>query len=526
MTPLYVKTRGVNPAIPVTATFTGASGFTVTLNAVRIAPDGTVVVPVPQPIDPKTGATTSARLTMLLTQKNQTTAPVTLDVQDIPQLSELGVNLGVVSRTYLNYETMALGQHLGALRALQNSAFNHVDMTQEQANVSKLLQAVIRARNDVDRVMTNNALVIPAGSANSTPIVFDRNALAAMDRSLAMYLISMGPVYQPPGTTSSAHARRPAAAAPGQRRPSADVSKLATALEWLKHVNDVAGPVASFRSGINADNNFDRALSFAQAAAGVVVVGAAVAAAVGGGAPAAAVGAFAAGFGAGLSAFAVGVDIGHIASDVGVVIHASEHSAAEVSSAYADMRSSSVGAVTDGVGVVLAGIDAGVIFKGLSTAGNVALQSTALVGTALGQYQLKAPEQDEQTSLSALGPLASSMLPPGEGFTDALGNFTVSNSQGPILSGLSGVEVGQPPFASGIADPFGQYDITLPTGSAFDTSGQSVFGFDPVTGSILSSTPIDLSKAKPGVPINVNPMSGTCNDTDANAPDSDDPDCD
>jgi hypothetical protein len=220
-TPIYVKTKGVNPSKPVSATFTAASGFTETLSAVRIGADGTVVVPAPLPRDPKSGATGAATVSMVLKQQNQTTQPITLNVQDIPQLSDYGTNLGVISRTYYNYLEMALGQQLGELRALQTSPINHVDTTKEQSDVTKLLQSVIRSRNDIDRVMTNNSLSISAGSVNGTPITFDRNALTMMDRVIGVYLLNMGPVYQPPGTSTSRSGRAPAAfKSSNKRHPS------------------------------------------------------------------------------------------------------------------------------------------------------------------------------------------------------------------------------------------------------------------------------------------------------------------
>jgi hypothetical protein len=521
-TPLYVKTKGVNPALPVSATFSSSTGFSTTLNAVRIAADGTVVVPVPQPVDVKTGVTGPARLSMVLTQQNQSTAPVSLDVQDIPQLSDYGVSLGVISRTYLNYEAMALGQQLGALRAMQASPINHVDTTQEQANVSKLLQAVIRSRNDVDRVVTNNSLVIPAGTLNGMPLNFDRNSVATMDRVLGMYLISMGPVYQPPGTTTSQRARHAAAA--GQRRPSADASQLKTALEWIKHINDVTGPTASAHSALNADNFLDRAVSWAGVAAGAVVVGAGFFAAAGVGG-AVAVGAGAAAIGAGIAAFAVGVDVAHIGADIKVVMNAKTQ--AERDTAYADMKTSAVNGVVDGFGVVLGGIGAGAIFKGITTGAEIALQSSSLVATAYQQYTLKIPEQDRVTSLSAGAQLTNSSLPADQGFAELFGDFLISNGQGPILSGLGGVQIGQPPFAWGITDADGHYALTVPTGSpSIDTGGLHIIGFDPVSGTGLSNVPVDLTGVKPGAVVQVPPMSGTCNDFDANAPDSDDPDCD
>jgi len=522
LTPIYVKTKGFSLTQPVTATFTAASGFTATLKAVRVEADGTVVVPVPLPMDPKTGVTGAAAVSMVLKQQNQSTQPVTLAIQDLPQLSDFGTNLGVVSRTYYNYLEMALGQQLGELRAVQASPINHVDTTKEQSDVAKLLQSVIRSRNDIDRIVANNATVISAGSVNGHPVNFDRNALTMMDRVVGVYLLNMGPVYQPPGASTSQHSRSTAGAS-NKRRPSSIATVMQSSLSWLEKINDAVGPAASIRSATNADNSLDAALSWAEAAAQTVVLGSAALALVGISVPAAAVTA-AVTIGTGLAAFAVGVDLAHIGGDIYSVIEADTPQ--ERSDAYASLANNTVGALVDGAGVVLGEIGGTAVFSELSTGAQFGLQSTTLIGTAIQQYELQSPEQEQATSESAAAQFTSPSIPSGDGFAQVDGNFAFGNGQGPILSGLGGVQIGQPPFTYGLADPSGNYDLVVPTGSPFDTSGLSVTGFDPISGTTLSSVPLDLSGLQPGAVVKAPAMSGTCNDTDAGNPDSDDPDCD
>ena len=116
-----------------------------------------------------------------------------------------------------------------------------------------------------------------------------------------------------------------------------------------------------------------------------------------------------------------------------------------------------------------------------------------------------------------------------QGFEDIQGTVAITNSQGPIYSGLTGIGLGQSPnfFASGMADPSGNYDLLVPSGNpAIDTSAQFIHAFDPVTGALLATEPLDLSGATPGLTITVPKLSGSCNDADASTPDADDPDCD
>jgi hypothetical protein len=518
LTPIRVTVQGVAPSTPVTATFTAASGFKQTLNAVGIAPDGAVIVPVPLPIDPKTGATGAASLTMTLTQGTQTTKPVTLDVQDLPQLSDFGTSLGVITRTYYNYEEMALARQLGELTALAASPINHVDLSKEKANVTALLQAVIRARNDVDRVISNPALRIAAGSVNGNTVYFDANALTMSDRMIGTYLVSMGPTYLPPGTTSSQHVRRTAASSGPRHKSALNAAVMKNIADFLTGFNGVTGPAASFRSAANAESALETSLSVVGGLAGVVAIAGTIL--VG---PEAAIVVGASLVAATVASVAMGVDVYHMTTDVGNII---EPPPGTTSAAAAGaLAGHTLDLATDGVAFALGGSGAKEFLTDLSSGAQVAWQTAALVTTAAQQYFLKTPEQDRATSLNASQQMVSP-LPSGEGFADVTGTVAINNGQGPIFSGLTAVEIGQPPFAYGFADANGNYRITVPTGAAFDTAGQPIYAIDPVTGTVLSSSTIDLSHVKPGSTVQQPPLSGTCVDTDASMPDSDDPDCD
>ena len=78
-----------------------------------------------------------------------------------------------------------------------------------------------------------------------------------------------------------------------------------------------------------------------------------------------------------------------------------------------------------------------------------------------------------------------------------------------------------------MADPSGNYDLFVSLqDSATDYTNLSLSAFDPVSGSTITSEIVDLSGLTTSTPLVVPPMQGGCSDSDAGAPDADDPDCD
>jgi hypothetical protein len=124
-------------------------------------------------------------------------------------------------------------------------------------------------------------------------------------------------------------------------------------------------------------------------------------------------------------------------------------------------------------------------------------------------------------------------------FGQVEGTASITNSQGPILSGLTGIGAGNngslPDTLTTIAAPDGSYSLILPIGSpslAYTTL--DIAAFDPVylydssinTLTILGSSVVDLSNVNPNAPVIGPSFQGSCNDTDSGNPDGDDPDCD
>ena len=125
-------------------------------------------------------------------------------------------------------------------------------------------------------------------------------------------------------------------------------------------------------------------------------------------------------------------------------------------------------------------------------------------------------------------------------FGQVEGTVNISNSQGPILSGLTGVGVGDNGASpvdvlTSIAAPDGTYNLLLPIGIGLLPYNILEFGaFDPVSLydpnagglDILASASANLSAVNPTSPSPGPDLAGSCNDTDAGSPDADDPDCD
>ena len=388
---------GLDPSVPVAVTFSTASGYWSTLRAIRVAQDGTVVAPVPLYVDVKTGKTASATASVVLTQGSLASAPIGLTIQDIPQVSDYGTSLGAISRAFFNYQAMALGQQLGALRALQASSFNHVDTSQQQATVAKLQLAAIKSRNDIDRIVSNNALVIPIGNlSNGTPINFDRNSVTALDRVLGMYLVSMSSVFQT-GINASSHGQHGRALTDETRRRVRD---LGTIIKGLSSINGVNGVVASFLSAWRSNDPNDRVLAVAGGIVGVVAVGATIAAALTFEAPA--VLAIATMVGIEISAASVVSDITHFANDVSVVMRDSS-TPQQVTNAYNEMTNHAIDTLVDSAGVVLGDLALAdqVYANFLKPATQVALQLAGFAATVTQEVvETKQEDTLRQNSLS------------------------------------------------------------------------------------------------------------------------------
>jgi hypothetical protein len=162
----------------------------------------------------------------------------------------------------------------------------------------------------------------------------------------------------------------------------------------------------------------------------------------------------------------------------------------------------------------------------LPTAKDAALASAGLVTSTSNLLVQQALSNDTSQANNAMQSLGANTL-----FGQVDGMCTISNSQGPILSGLPAIGVGNTgsginEFTSMVA-PDGSYQLVLPIGNSSITyNDMAISAYDTVSGQNLDSTVVDLSGINPNTPVIGPSLSGTCNDTDAGNPDGDDPDCD
>jgi hypothetical protein len=121
-------------------------------------------------------------------------------------------------------------------------------------------------------------------------------------------------------------------------------------------------------------------------------------------------------------------------------------------------------------------------------------------------------------------------LAPGQGFTALNGTVVIANSEGPILSALTGISLEDTSgnvYLQTLTDTDSNYTLYVPTGT--ELSGMTdllLNAIDPVAGEILDSMALNLSNLTAGGTEPLGALTGMCNDTDATDPDNDDPDCD
>ena len=167
------------------------------------------------------------------------------------------------------------------------------------------------------------------------------------------------------------------------------------------------------------------------------------------------------------------------------------------------------------------------VLKGLfdATAFDITLAAAGLV-TSVDALLIPSPFSSDASS-------AAGSVGAGTNFGLVDGTLMISNGEGPVLSGLTGVGAGNSgagtnTFTS-IADPNGDYSLILPLGNNTITyNTMTISAFDPISDLTLASSTVDLSSLNPEAAMTGPGLSGVFNDndTDASDPDADDPDCD
>lgn len=537
LSPLYISTSGLDVTQPVAAMVSNGAGYSAVLKPLRVQNDGTIVVAVPLFVDPATGKTNSLNASLTISQGSHNSAPVSLNIQDIPQLNAMGTTLGQVSRAFLNYQILAFARMLNALQAMQKLPTNKADTTAAQADILNQLENAIKARNDIDRIIVDNSLKIGSSTLpDGTAISFDRNGVEMMDRVLGVYLQA---VLQPSLSslkTASANPR-------GLHRlgKNSDVPN-PTVVTSLKDITDAIGLVSNFetivqaaRAKTQADATFlDKTLASLSGTTAILTVGVTIVAG-----PEAAAGLVIAG--AAFSAASIANDFIHIYSDTALIekLSASGDDPVALAKAESDLHFSRINGVLDTVATIVgpltvpakaaAGLGQTVINFLEQQGLQAGIQTAGLLnGTAQLYFQNEAINDQKSIDDSA-AQLASPFATPIQGFGTVAGKLNIANSQGPILSGLTEIVITDP--ASGthftaMAQQDGTYTILVPLGANINYSNLTISAVDLISGDVISSQTINLTNLNSQTVFPGPNLSGTCVDADADSPDSDDPDCD
>jgi len=551
LTPLYITTTGLNVNAAVTVQFSNSAGFSLTQPALRVAANGTVSVAVPV-YGSTNGQTSTATLSMVLKQGNQTTAPVTINVQDLPSVSSYGVKPGDISRAFLNYQGIAFGQRVNQLQAYKGLPGNKVNVASAMSDTMNLMNATLAARNDVDRITQTSSLVIGAGTLPSgTSLQFTQQSLDMMDRVFGMYLMQMRPVYSAAAARQASgvgkpvvHLERVGRSGKAKNRgaqavtdpPATTLTTMESILNYITKGANVAGIANALQVTAKTDPTvLDKVLAVGGGVAGLIGLSSNPLAQE-----------VSAGLGAVVSTISVLQDFGNMAGSLAFIMTATSMTDPSVlQDAQNDFNNATTKAGLDGVQTLLniaslytegwAGSVSNYLqFEGdaekiLETGLNTGLQSAALVVTAK-QIALDGGYVNDFTTAINLAaetvvPFVSSTL----GFAEVSGVVNVANSLG-VFSALSGVDVSSDydsdDFGT-IADPSGDYSMFIPLNDPqFDYRGADIQVVDPLTGDDLAYAPINLGSLNTTTVLQMPTLSGTCDDTDAGDPDGDDPDCD
>ncbi len=555
LTALHISTKNINPSAPVTVTFTTAAGGSTPLQAFRIGSDGTVVVAVPQYLDPTTGSTVSTSATVTISQNKVTSVAVPLTIQDMPQISDYGTAPGQITRTLLNYETMALSGELGVSRGLASIPANSVNTAQQTSDVASLLASTIKSRNDLDRVQATGTAIAAGTLPDGTAVSFDKNSIAQMDRVLGVLLLQLAPGLTNGAVTStSVRSALSASTAPApgtaayQGRPlrgvmSVRYPKTLTASVLQKTLAAISSgsfglPTAALGLGLAVNSPThplgDGIVSVLQGISSLSYL--------------VAIGTGPTPVGVGAELLAVGCSLGATAVS-GYLAYTDYQGAADAAAkgnlALATQLSNSYNnelsnTIMGGIGTIFGGLTAGgaadiggseissipAVYKLLTTDGaqNI-LQAGNLAFSAYGLFNnAKQAQADSQTASRAAAEIGSSSTPM---FAQATGTAKITNSEGVYgpLPALT-LESGSTPISNAAADMTGAYLLDVPLGAPVPYNGLTLLDYDPLTTSVVSSTTVNLNGLTPGTTSVLPTLTGTCNDPDAYSGDGDDPDCD
>lgn len=566
MTPLYVKTTGLISGSPVSVKFSNSAGFSVTEGPVRVESDGTLLLGTPIYLDPNLHQIGPGTVSIVLTQGGQSTAPVTLNILDLPSVSSYGTKLGEITHYKLIMDAMLIGQKINRLQAFQHLPGNRVDTSQALQTLESELKAVIKSRSDVDRVMADNSVVIDTGATTSdgTPMKFDKNTLDMMDRVNAIFLLQtygtlpgatqLGSAQSTPlseglasgeGTQPVVYARvishykrnhslpKPLGQAHKQSASAATTPKAEAGSfeKFLISLTVTKNMLAEAQSADNGKNKQGWVSTVEAMASSIAVLMDLTKTGLE--------------FGSKATSLTkklgiVGALIGDVVTienawiDDGMFIYGlATHNQALVDAVIddlsdADTQKKNWAALIDLGTTVVSSFSGGLIqqssdvVNGLSSVWFSTMEMTKLMDRGSGTSALEQVNQTTQDVVNNFSPGDE------QDFGLVVSNATVTTNLGdfapPSEIDLSNNGI----HFDTIADPSGDFQMIVPLqASGFNYNNVDVEIIDPLSGNQLGSETVDLS-AMTGTltPITIPSVQGQCFDDDAGDPDADDPDCD
>jgi hypothetical protein len=549
LTPVQISTSGLDVNSAVTIQLSDGAGYSVTEPAIRVASDGTVTAAVPLYAAKGTQTIGPGTVSLVLQQGSNTSNAMALNIQDLPPLSAYNVQPGEISHAMFQLQATLIGRRLNEFQSIQAAMGNTVDTTQGQAHLSALLNAVIQARSDVDRVTSDNTVVVPGGTLpDGNSIQFDQTTLDLMDRIQAVFLSgpfgdlvaqgAMAKVGEKQHARLRRHSngalwpgRRPHALGPhfepehismvrNTRKKSSNnvhtdgltIKDLTNVLQTMEGVNNIKDLIEGTQGLINAQGLLDAVKAFGTGAGAVnsILTDNTI-------------------FGL-YAAVMSTVDVTtHCWGDVGAwVIAEATGNQAAANLAVQDMANIPLGEELRALQTLaLAPFSEIPIVNGASTVLNFAENAyTYFKPDTSGNSEANS---DYQTQLSIVNSDAPVFASSAQGLVEATGSVTETTNLG-IEAPQSGIELSPGPNGetiSTVADPNGDYDMFLPLGvSGFDYTSAGLNLFDPISAQVLDTESVDLSGLSTNTIVQIPAMQGTCNDNDAGTPDQDDPDCD
>jgi hypothetical protein len=477
----------------------------------QIKSDGTIVIAVPLYIDPTTGNTGALDASLTITQGSQTSAPINLSIQDIPKLSDYGTSLGLISHSFFVFQALQLAESANEIQSIQLGAVTAINVAPLLADLAARKNASILALAQIDRVMKDNSVVIPAGTLpDGTTARFDRTSLAMMDRVIGVYLteiFSPIPVSAVAGLSARPMANQqplilvrvaPSAWAPsllGNITTATNVSSIVIGIQNAQQSCSQSGSVqgcvsdlsAAVGAGIsqtaavlNAAAIVNRQLWLAQA---VGAVGAAVS-----------------------TASTTGQVFGDLAAFTKGVLF---QDSATMNSAITEMRGLDQLALAEAVLSLAAAPE----FAGLAAANEALAAGSAVVSFvkfAFDQAKAGVDQTDRVATLSLAAAAAQKAL---QQPLIGAAHGTVQPSASPpgmlpILTGIGLQPFGPSGTAVGaLADPSGTYQMNVPLAvSGTNYSSLVVGALDPTTGAAIGSNVVDLSGLTSTTPQTLAPI--------------------